>query len=88
MWLEQFWFVRARRDESVRAANAPALLMLHGFQLSLREPEAEGSDIFVRQVFVAGHVGSGDAKLDDSREAIPAFGKRKRFGDMQERPDS
>jgi len=88
MWLEQFWLVQARREESVRTPNAPALLMLHGFQLSLREPEAEGSDIFVRQVFVAGHVGSGDAKLDDSREAVLPVGWRGGVGDMQERPDS
>ena len=36
--------------------------------------KAEGGDVVVGEIFVAGHVGCGDAELDDSRETLAALG--------------
>jgi hypothetical protein len=40
---------------------------------ALRQPKGEGCDFVVGEVFVSGHIGSGDSEFDNVREAISSL---------------
>jgi hypothetical protein len=53
-----------------------ALFVLVRLYDVLRQPQADGCDFVIGQVFMPGHIGSGDSEFDDLCQAIPALGSR------------
>ena len=49
-----------------------------GMSDDLRQPKAEGGDLFVGQVFMSRHVGSGNSEFDDLRQTIHLLRRRDR----------
>src|ERR1039458_3338118 len=53
----------------------------------LRQPKGQGRYFVVGQVFMSGHIGSGNSEPGDLRKAMDALGGRTRRGQIEEWPN-